>query len=106
MARRLSEKILSEVGLVIGRIPNITSTERKNMSKSEKKQAAIVVHEYGGPEVLKYEEIQRAEPKDDEMLIRVISPGVHAVDASIRAGKCAKVFWSSLPIIPCSDIVV
>ena len=24
------------------------------MNKSEKKQAAIVVHEYGGPEVLKY----------------------------------------------------
>src|SRR5438046_10644152 len=104
MARRLSQKILSEVGLVIGRIPNITSTERKNMSKSEKKQAAIVVHEYGGPEVLKYEEIQRPEPKDDEILIRVIAAGVDGVDASIRAGKFAKVSGTKLPFTPGSDI--
>jgi NADPH:quinone reductase-like Zn-dependent oxidoreductase len=74
------------------------------MSKSEKKQAAIVAHEYGGPEVLKYEEIQRPEPKDDEILIRVIAAGVNAVDASIRAGKFAKVFGTRLPLIPGSDI--
>ena len=74
------------------------------MSKSEKKQAAIVAHEYGGPEVLKYEEIQRPEPKDDEILIRVIAAGVNAVDASIRAGKFAKVFGTTLPLIPGSDI--
>src|SRR5205807_7807018 len=81
-----------------------TSTERKNMSKSEKKHAAIVVHEYGGPEVLKYEEIQRPEPKDDEILIRVIGAGVNGVDGSIRAGKFAKVFGTRLPVTPGSDI--
>ena len=74
------------------------------MSKSEKKQAAIVAHEYGGPEVLKYEEIQRPEPKDDEILVRVIAAGVNAVDASIRAGKFVKVFGTRLPLIPGSDI--
>jgi hypothetical protein len=26
---------------------------------------AVVIHEYGGPEVLKYEDIPRPEPKDD-----------------------------------------
>ena len=56
------------------------------MSKSEKKQAAIILHEYGGPEILKYEEIQRPEPKDDEILIRVIAAGVNAVDASHSRG--------------------
>ena len=74
------------------------------MSKSEKKQAAIVAHEYGGPEVLKYEEIQRPEPKDDEILIRVIAAGVNAVDGAIRAGKFAKVLGTRLPLIPGSDI--
>ena len=74
------------------------------MTKSEKKQAAIVAHQYGGPEVLKYEEIQRPEPMDDEILIRVIAAGVNAVDASIRAGKFAKVFGTRLPFIPGSDI--
>jgi NADPH:quinone reductase-like Zn-dependent oxidoreductase len=74
------------------------------MSKSEKKQAAIVVHEYGGPEVLKYEEIQRLEPKDDEILIRVIAAGVNAIDAAIRSGKFEKVLGTRLPFIPGSDI--
>jgi NADPH:quinone reductase-like Zn-dependent oxidoreductase len=90
--------------LVIRGISKITSTERKNMSKLEKKQAAIVAHEYGGPEVLKYEQVQRPEPKDDEILIRVIAAGVNAVDASIRAGKFAKVFGTRLPLVPGSDI--
>src|SRR5437899_9559242 len=74
------------------------------MSKSEKKQAASVVHEYGGPEVLKYEDVQRPEPRDDEILIRVIAAGVNAVDASIRSGKFAKVLGTRLPLIPGSDI--
>ena len=47
---------------------------------------AIVIHEYGGPEVLKYEDIPRPEPKDDELLIRVIAAGVNPVDGMIRSG--------------------
>src|SRR4030095_518679 len=95
---------LYQVRLVIRRISEITSTERKNMSKSEKKQAAIVAHEYGGPEVLKYEDVQRPEPKDDEILIRMAAAGVSAVDASIRAGKFAEVFGTRLPFMPGSDV--
>jgi len=34
---------------------------------------AVVVHEYGGPEVLKYEEVPRPEPKEDQILVRVIA---------------------------------
>jgi NADPH:quinone reductase-like Zn-dependent oxidoreductase len=47
---------------------------------------AIVIHEYGGPEVLKYEDIPRPEPKDDQLLIRVIAAGVNPVDGMIRSG--------------------
>lgn len=65
---------------------------------------AIVVHKYGGPEVLKYEEVQRPEPKDDQVLIRVIAAGVNPVDVSIRSGKFANVFGTRLPLIPGSDI--
>jgi NADPH:quinone reductase-like Zn-dependent oxidoreductase len=65
---------------------------------------AIVVHEYGGPEVLKYEEVPRPEPKNDQILIRVIAAGVNPVDASIRSGKFAKIFGTRLPLIPGSDI--
>ena len=36
---------------------------------------AIVVHQYGGPEALKYEDAPRPEPKEDEMLVRVCGRG-------------------------------
>ena len=36
---------------------------------------AVVIHEYGGPEVLKYEDIPRPQPKDDQLLVRVVAPG-------------------------------
>src|SRR5260370_23415708 len=50
---------------------------------------AVVIHEYGGPEVLKYEDIPRPEPKDDQLLIRVIAAGVNPVDGMIRSGMFA-----------------
>ena len=37
---------------------------------------AIVIHKYGGPEVLKYEDVPRPEAKEDQILIRVIAAGV------------------------------
>jgi NADPH:quinone reductase-like Zn-dependent oxidoreductase len=65
---------------------------------------AIVVHEFGGPEVLKYENVPRPEPEDDQLLVRVIAAGVNPVDASICSGKYAKFVGTTLPFIPGSDI--
>ncbi len=65
---------------------------------------AVVVHEYGGPEVLKYEDASRPEPKENEVLVRVIAAGVNPVDAMIRSGKYAKFFGTNLPLIPGYDI--
>jgi NADPH:quinone reductase-like Zn-dependent oxidoreductase len=65
---------------------------------------AVVVHQYGGPEVLKYEEVPRPEPADDQILIRVIAAGVNPVDALIRSGVFAKYFKSKLPLIPGYDV--
>src|ERR1700737_3126046 len=65
---------------------------------------AVVVHEYGGPEVLKYEDAPRPEPKENEALVRVIAAGVNPVDALIRSGKYAKFFGTTLPLIPGYDI--
>ena len=47
---------------------------------------AMVIHEYGGPEVLKYEDIPQPELKDNQLLIRVIAAGVNPVDGMIRSG--------------------
>lgn len=65
---------------------------------------AIVVHDYGGPDVLKLEDTPRPEPKDDQVLIRVIAAGVNPVDAHVRNGKSAKFFGTKLPLIPGYDI--
>jgi NADPH:quinone reductase-like Zn-dependent oxidoreductase len=62
------------------------------------------VHEYGGPEVLKYEDVPRPEPKGDQVLVRVIAAGVNPVDALIRSGKYAKFFGTTLPLIPGYDV--
>jgi NADPH:quinone reductase-like Zn-dependent oxidoreductase len=59
---------------------------------------AIVVHEFGGPEVLKYEDAPRPEPKEDEILIRTIAAGVDPVDAYLRSGRFGEDV--RLPYIP------
>lgn len=65
---------------------------------------AIVVHEYGGPEVLKYEDLAQPQPKDDEILIRVVAASVNPVDVLIRSGVFAKYFKTKLPLIPGFDV--
>jgi NADPH:quinone reductase-like Zn-dependent oxidoreductase len=66
---------------------------------------AIVIHEYGGPEVLKYETAAPVpEPKENQVLVKVIAAGVNPVDAAIPSGKYAKMFGITLPVVPGYDI--
>jgi len=51
---------------------------------------AIVAQEYGGPEVLKLEEVARPVPKENEALVRVIASGVNPADPLIVSGKLRK----------------
>jgi len=65
---------------------------------------AIVVHEYGGPEVLKYEDVPRPVPKENEILVKVIAAGVNPVDSAARSQKFAQFLNIKLPAIPGYDI--
>jgi len=65
---------------------------------------AIVINEYGSPEVLKYEVASRPEPKENEILVRVIAAGVNPVDGMVRAGMFAKYGRTPFPMIPGYDI--
>jgi NADPH:quinone reductase-like Zn-dependent oxidoreductase len=65
---------------------------------------AIRYHEYGGPEVMKLEEISRPVPKDDEILVRVQAMGVNPVDWKIREGLVQKRIVIPLPATPGGDI--
>ena len=64
---------------------------------------AVVIHAYGGPEVLKLEDVPRPEPKDDEILIRVVAASVNPVDVAIRKGYLAELIGDKLPLIPGMD---
>jgi NADPH:quinone reductase-like Zn-dependent oxidoreductase len=65
---------------------------------------AIVAHEYGGPEVLKLEDVPVPTPKEDEMLIKVFAAGVNSFDGTLRSGKYAKPSGTQLPWHPGYDI--
>ncbi len=47
---------------------------------------AVRIHQFGGPEVMKLEEIERPVPAPDEILVKVYASGVNPVDWFIRNG--------------------
>src|SRR5215831_19508541 len=68
------------------------------------KMRAVVAHEYGPPDVLKIEQVQRPEPNYDEALVRVIASSVNPADPLTLSGKYAKEFGTHLPLIAGYDI--
>src|SRR5438105_8048719 len=70
-----------------------------NAEPLPKTMKAVVAHEYGGPEVLKLEDVPVPEPKENEILVRVIASGVNPADPLILNGKYAKEFGTHLPLI-------
>src|SRR5437660_6277139 len=53
---------------------------------------AIRIHNYGGPEVLNYEDAPRPQPQAGEVLVRVHAAGVNPIDWKVREGHM-KDFW-------------
>src|SRR5947208_14003150 len=96
IARKLTFIAALAAALVL---PNFAAAESATSTMK-----AIVIHEYGGPEVLKYEDVPRPEPKADEILVRVIAAGVNPVDGMIRSGMFAKNQKLKSPMILGGDI--
>ena len=65
---------------------------------------ALVIHSFGGPEVLKYEEVPRPEPKDDQVLVRVVAAAVNPVDTAVRQGYLRQRTGEKFPMIIGYDI--
>jgi NADPH:quinone reductase-like Zn-dependent oxidoreductase len=61
-------------------------------------------HEYGGPEVLRYEDVDRPHPAAGQVLVRVGATSFNQVDAGIRSGFLQQVFPVALPHIPGIDV--
>jgi NADPH2:quinone reductase len=62
---------------------------------------AIRVHEFGGPEVLKLEQVPDPTPGPEQVLVRIHAAGVNPVDTYVRAGRHA--VRPSLPYTPGMD---
>ena len=62
---------------------------------------AILVREFGGPEVLKLEEVPIPKPGTGEVLLRIHAAGVNPYDTYMRAGTYAR--KPPLPYTPGSD---
>jgi len=60
---------------------------------------AIRFHEYGGPEVLRYEDAPKPEAGPGEALVRVHAAGINPLDWKIRAGYLQAMRPYPLPLI-------
>ena len=60
---------------------------------------AIRIHEYGGPEVLQYEDVVVPTPGAGELLIKVQAASVNPLDWKTRAGYLKGLFPHTLPFI-------
>lgn len=65
---------------------------------------AVRFHKYGDPGVLRYEDADRPEPGEREVLVEVAATSFNPVDATIRAGYLQQVFPLTLPHIPGIDL--
>lgn len=74
-------------------------TEAKLANMSKRTIQAIRVHQFGGPEELKLEQIPCPEPQSGEVLVRVHAVGVLPAEWKIRSGVFPS-FRPSFPYIP------
>jgi NADPH:quinone reductase-like Zn-dependent oxidoreductase len=90
---------------IIGHYGSIAALAATSLGQADKPtMKAVVIHEYGGPEVLKYEDVPQPEPKQDQLRIRVIAAGVNPVDGMIRSGMFDREGHRAFPVILGGDI--
>ena len=65
---------------------------------------AVRIHSFGDANVLKMEDIPLPEPKDNEIVVRVMAASVNPVDYKIRSGKYPAVRKDQLPKVLGRDI--
>jgi len=58
---------------------------------------AVRIHSFGDTDVLKVEEVPPPEPKENEIVVRVMAASVNPVDYKIRSGKYPLVKQDQLP---------
>lgn len=65
---------------------------------------AVVLHQYGGPEQLRYEDIERPEYGDNEVLVRMRATSVNPIDFKLRSGAAKARMPLQLPAVLGRDL--
>jgi NADPH:quinone reductase-like Zn-dependent oxidoreductase len=65
---------------------------------------AVVLHEYGGPDKLKYEDVPDPVAQEGQVLVRVAATSVNPIDYKLRSGAMKAFFPMELPAILGRDI--
>jgi NADPH:quinone reductase-like Zn-dependent oxidoreductase len=65
---------------------------------------AVVLHEYGAPNKLRYEDVPDPVPKDDQILVRLAATSVNPIDYKLRSGAAKAHFPLEFPAILGRDI--
>ncbi len=65
---------------------------------------AVVLHEYGGPNKLKWEDFEDPKPGENDLLIRLSATSVNPVDYKMRSGEAKERFPVEFPGILGRDI--
>lgn len=65
---------------------------------------AVHIHDYGGLDVLRYEDAPRPSPGAGEVLIRVHATSINPFDCAVRAGYMGQYFNYTFPLILGTDV--
>ncbi len=65
---------------------------------------AVVLHEYGGPDKLKYEDFPDPEPGEGQVLVRVAAASINPIDWKMRSGAAKERFPVEFPAILGRDV--
>jgi NADPH:quinone reductase-like Zn-dependent oxidoreductase len=64
-----------------------TTTKQSIGTSLPKTMKAVVLHQFGNPDVLKYEEIPTPQPKPGHIVIKVLAAGLNRLDHYLREGS-------------------
>ncbi len=82
-------------------VASVSSVVEGSILKRAPNMKAIVVHGFGGPEVLRLEDVPDPKPGPSEVLVRIRAAGVNPVDVYNRSGTYGR--KPTLPYVPGSD---
>ena len=65
---------------------------------------AVVLHEYGGPDKLKYEDVPDPVASEGQVLVRIAATSVNPIDYKMRSGAAKDRFPLEFPAILGRDV--